>query len=83
MPASIHKQCVRFNEPGHAHELTFSCYRRLPLLARDRTRVWLAEAIAAARARQQFELWAYVFMPEHVHPLVYPRRRDYQISSIL
>jgi putative transposase len=74
---------VRFNEPGHAHELTFSCYQRLPLLSRDRTRLWLAQAIDAARHRLQFDLWAYVFMPEHVHLLVYPRRPDYRISSIL
>jgi putative transposase len=79
----IRKQCVRFNAPGHAHELTFSCYRRLPLLSRERTCLWLAEAIAAARLRWQFDLWAYVFMPEHVHLLIYPRRLDYQISSIL
>jgi putative transposase len=83
METPIRKQCVRFNEPGHAHELTFSCYRRWPLLTRDRTRLWLAEAIDAARARLQFDLWAYVFMPEHVHLLIYPRRPDYRIASIL
>jgi putative transposase len=77
------KRCVRYNEPGHAHELTFSCYKRLPLLASDRTRLWLAEAIDAAHKRLKFDLWAYAFMPEHVHLLVYPRQPDYEISSIL
>jgi putative transposase len=38
---SPHRKRVRsYNEPGHAHELTFSCFHRLPLLSRDRTRQW-------------------------------------------
>jgi putative transposase len=77
------KACRRIDEPGHAHELTFSCYRRLPLLARDRSRMWLVEAIEAARRTMDFDLWAYVVMPEHVHILMSPRERPYQISRIL
>jgi hypothetical protein len=31
-----HRKTVRhFEEPGHLHELTFSCYRRMPLLTND------------------------------------------------
>ncbi|MEO6811603.1 MAG: transposase [Isosphaeraceae bacterium] len=63
--------------------MTFSCYRRLPLLSRDRTRQWLVEAIDQARHRMGFDLWAYVIMPEHVHILVCPRRPDSEISPIL
>ena len=83
MPTPFHKQCQRFNDPGHAHELTFSCYQRLPLLSRERTCHWLAEAIDAARNRLQFDLWAYVFMPEHVHLVIRPRAPNYRISDIL
>jgi putative transposase len=83
MNGPIRKRCVRFNEPGQAHELTFSCHQRLPLLSRDRTRVWLCDAIEEARRLLEFDLWAYVFMPEHVHLLIWPRRPHYQISSIL
>jgi putative transposase len=61
------------DEPGHAHELTFSCSHRRPFLKADRTRLWLVESIESARARLQFDLWAYVFMPEHVHLIVRPR----------
>jgi putative transposase len=45
--------------------------------------MWLAEAIDGARRRLAFELWAYVFMPEHVHLVIYPKREDYSISRIL
>lgn len=57
---------------GHAHYLTFSCWRRQAFLSRDRTRAWLADAMNAARIRHPFHLWAYVIMPEHVHILVLP-----------
>lgn len=78
-----HKECRRYNDPGHAHELTFSCYRQLPLLSRDRTRGWLVEAIQAARIKERFDLWAYVIMPEHAHVLLCPRESTYDISRIL
>ena len=77
------KRCQRYDDPGHAHELTFSCYRRLPLLSRDRTREWLVEAIEDARGRERFDLWAYVIMPEHVHVLIHPREHGYEVSRIL
>ena len=33
---TTHRKRVRhYNEPGHCHELTFSCYRRMPLLTND------------------------------------------------
>jgi len=68
--------------PGEAHELTFSCYRRLKMFNRDRTRCWLIQALGAARRRHDFELWAYVIMPEHVHVLLYPKRDEYDTGAI-
>ena len=77
------KRCRRYDDPGHAHALTFSCHRRLPLLSRDRTRKSLVESIDEARVREQFDLWAYVIMPEHVHALIRPREPGYEVSRIL
>src|SRR5947209_4669551 len=66
-----HRKKVRsYNEPGHAHELTFSCFRRLPLLNRDRCRRWFLAALESGRQRRHLALWAYVIMPEHVHVIV-------------
>ena len=67
-----YKKCKRYDISGHAHELTFCCYRKQKFLAKDRTCKWLADAIDAARMKHCFSLWAYVFMPEHVHLLVNP-----------
>jgi putative transposase len=77
------KRIRHFDLPGDAHFLTFSCFHRLPLLSKDRTRKWLIEAIADAREKHEVDLWAWVIMPEHVHLLLYPRRSDYKISAIL
>jgi putative transposase len=77
-----HRHRRTFNEPGHAHALTFSCYQGYPFLAPDRTRRWLANAINVAREKLEFQVWAYVFMPEHAHVLVFPGRRAYDIAKI-
>src|SRR5687767_2147446 len=76
------KRCKRFNDPGHAHYLTFSCFQRRPFLSRDRTRQWLVDAIALSREKHEFDLWAYVIMPEHAHAIILPRREAYEISDI-
>ena len=78
-----HKTCNRYNIPGHAHELTFTCFRRFPLLSKDRSRRWLIDAIGRAREGHAFDIWAYVIMPEHVHLLVFARREVYDISRVL
>ncbi|MCC7290788.1 MAG: transposase [Phycisphaerales bacterium] len=66
-----------------AHELTFSCYRRLSLLGRDRTRQWFLSALDAARRKHELELWAYVITPEHVQVLFAPLDPSYSIRQVL
>jgi putative transposase len=70
------------NEVGDAHELTFCCYQRRPFLKSERTCRWLAESIVRARSELEFDVWAYVFMPDHVHLIAYPRRPNYDIAEI-
>jgi REP-associated tyrosine transposase len=72
-----------YNDPGHAHELTFSCFRRLKMLAKDRSCEWLARAVADACRDLNYSLWAYVFMPEHTHLIVCPRDHPYDTSDFL
>jgi putative transposase len=79
----ITKKCKRYNTPGHAHELTFSCYRNRRFLLSERTCQWLIESIEKARKKHHFSLWAYVFMPDHVHLLIQPIEEEYNISNIL
>jgi len=77
------KTCKRYNIPGHAHGLTFSCFQRQPFLTKDRSRQWFVEAVDRAREKLPFHVWAYVIMPEHVHLLVWPTEAPYDISDVL
>jgi len=82
---SVNKRIHRksYNDLGHAHELTFGCYRGFPFLAKERTCEWLAEAISNARVQTGLRLWSYVFMPNHVHLIVHFGREAYRIEDAL
>lgn len=73
----------RFNIPGHAHEITFSCFKRKPFLDADTPKLYLVDSINSARLNHNFEVWSYVIMPEHIHILIFPKERIYSISGIL
>ena len=83
MDPPLRKTRGAWNEPGHAHFLTYSCFRRLPLLARDRSRQWVVDALRATRESHNVAIWAYVIMPEHVHLLLCPRCPTYEMRRIL
>jgi len=70
--AAHRKTRQTFDTPGDAHFLTFSCFKRLPLLNRDRSRTWFIEAMRKAAGHGKLDLWAYVIMPEHVHLVLLP-----------
>jgi putative transposase len=79
----IFKRIRRYDSPGHAHFLTFSCYRRLALLTDGDRCGWLAAGVKEACMKLDMAIWAYVFMPDHVHLLIKPRRESYRISDFL
>jgi len=60
----------RYYGMGHLHFLTFSCYRRQPLLGTVRARNVFVKTLGEVRASYGFLLVGYVVMPEHVHLLI-------------
>ena len=64
------KGLVRHYGHGHLHFITFSCYRRLPLLGSVRARNVFVKILGEVRDRYGFSLVGYVVMPEHVHLLI-------------
>lgn len=52
--------------------MTFSCYRRLPLMKHPEVMNLFSDTLADARRRMSFSLYAWVVMPEHVHLLCRP-----------
>jgi putative transposase len=55
---------------GDLHFITFSCYRRLPLLNTTHARDMFVQELARVRTETGFRLLGYVVMPEHVHLLM-------------
>jgi len=64
------KKLKRYYGRGDLHFVTFSCYRRLPLLRTVRARNLFVHALGKIRERYNFLLVGYVVMPEHVHLLI-------------
>jgi len=80
---SHRKRVKHYDEPGHFHELTFSCFQRRPLLTNHHWRCLLSEAIDRAVERHGYVLAAFVFMPEHVHLLVLPESSASDVDALL
>ena len=66
MPANL----KRYYGNQDLHFLTYTCYRRLPLLASVRARNVFVEILGEVRDRYGFLLVGYVVMPNHVHLLI-------------
>ena len=60
----------RYYGKSHLHFITFSCYRRLPLLNAARARDLFVIELGKVRDATGFHLIGYVVMPEHVHLLM-------------
>ena len=60
----------RYYGRGELHFLTFSCYRRLPLLGTAGARNLFVKILGEVRLRYQFALVGLAVMPEHFHVLI-------------
>src|ERR1700676_5320165 len=61
---------IRHYGHGHLHFITFTCYRRLPLLRSVRARNVFVQILGEVRDRYGFSLVGYVAMPDHIHLLI-------------
>jgi putative transposase len=82
-PIVYRKRVKHYHDLGDSHELTFSCFHRQPLLTNDKWREMLAESIDRAMENHCYRLTAFVFMPEHVHLLIYPLSEAGTIDALL
>jgi putative transposase len=60
----------RYQEAGHLHFVTFSCYHRLAYLDTPSSRDLFEDALQTTHRRHCFQVIGYVVMPEHVHLLL-------------
>ena len=77
------KRLKHINEPYNAHEITFSCYKGMPLLSSNLARRWVIEALKSGRVKMDYSIIAFVIMPEHIHLIVFPNNSEYNISLFL
>ena len=61
------KKLHHYITPGHAHELTFSCYRRQTFLNDSVACQMVLYELDRSRTIYNFKVWSYVLMPHHVH----------------
>jgi putative transposase len=66
----IRNPLKRYYGNGDLHFVTFSCYRRQPLLGSVHARDRFVEVLDEIRNRHNFLLIGYVVMPEHIHLLL-------------
>jgi REP element-mobilizing transposase RayT len=71
-----------YDTEGHAHFLTFSCYKRRRLLDVDRAKKIVLGMLTSQLARQQGRCAGFVVMPNHVHAIVW-FAADSQISEFV
>ena len=60
----------RYQQARDLHFITFSCYRRQPLLGSAHAKRLFEQAMEQARGQYGFYVVGYVVMPEHVHLLM-------------
>jgi len=77
------KRVRHFDDPGHAHCLTFSCYHSEPLLVHNEIRTTFLARLAEIRVTHAYRIWAYVLMPNHVHLLVRPPNEGMSVAEFL
>jgi putative transposase len=77
------KKRMSYDIPGQAHELTFSCYQNRQFLKSETICGFFIESLKRAKEKHNFDIWAYVIMPEHIHLLIFPQEQKYFIAKIL
>lgn len=65
----------RYDEPGHTHFWTVSCYRQLTFFWHDAMKRVVVAALHMLQEKFGICLIAYVVMPEHMHAMIYPHTK--------
>lgn len=83
MPARPPQRRKSYLDRGQPHELTFGCYHGYRFLERERVCLWLADSITRVKQELGMAVWAYVFMPNHVHLVVHFGNAEVELARAL
>ena len=70
----------RYHDTGHSHFVTFSCFRRTPLLVESRACNALLHALEKMRKKFDMQIYGFVFIPEHAHLRHYAFRETLEVE---
>ncbi|MFK7789795.1 MAG: transposase [Phycisphaeraceae bacterium] len=73
----------RFEVKDQPRFITCSCFSRMQLFSNDRIKDAFVEELAKTQSRLQFQLHAWVVMPEHIHLLLTPDVPNNTLTNIL
>ncbi len=73
----------RYETPGDARFLTFSCHDRLALFEDGQIKDLFVERLHEVRNETGLKAFAWVVMPEHVHLVVLPRLPGWPIAKTM
>ena len=62
----------RFHIEGHVLYITTVVYHRLPIFVRPSFVIPLFDSLNFYRYKQEFKILGFVFMPDHIHLLIWP-----------
>jgi REP element-mobilizing transposase RayT len=62
----------RYHIEGHIYDITTVIYDRLPISTRPSFITPLYDSLNFYRHKLQFKLLSYVFMPDHIHIIIWP-----------
>ncbi len=77
------KRVKHYDDASHVREITFSCYQRMNLLTNDEWRAMLSESIGRAIKGHAWNLTAFVYMPNHVHLILFPSPSASKMEALL
>ena len=77
----MHKRKI-YDEEGHAHFVTFSCYKRRRFLDHDDAKRIVLDALGNQMQIQNGRCIGFVIMPDHVHAIVWFPKPN-QLSSFI
>jgi len=78
-----YKRLRRIEIARRARALNYACFRNQKFLSSERSCRWLADSVTRALAKHNIDLWAYCFLPTHVHLLVFPKPDKPNIAAFL
>ncbi|MFH1479008.1 MAG: transposase [Candidatus Omnitrophota bacterium] len=73
----------RYKEDGYIYFITTNTYSNKGIFLKEKPSLFLKSIISYYRFVFRFKLYTYCIMPDHIHMLIQPLTKQYDISTIM